>query len=111
MAELSLLRSAKFLVDDPDRKLFGFLHGVIISASGSCPDPRLKCPRRRADQQRGMTVRLVRITHRAGLLPVASMCGLRAAMTVNRVATRASPPYPRAICGSEKVLESWPAMR
>ena len=31
--------------------------------------------------------------------------------TVNRVATRASPPYPRAICGSEKVLESWPEMR
>jgi hypothetical protein len=58
-----------------------------------------------------MTVRLVKIAHRAELFPIASMCGLCAAMTVNRVATRASPAYPRAICGSEKVVESWPAMR
>jgi hypothetical protein len=36
------------------------------------------------------------------LFPVMSVCGLRAARTVNRVATLASPPYPRAIYGSEK---------
>jgi hypothetical protein len=45
------------------------------------------------------------------MFPVVSVCGLRAPMMVNRVATRASPPYPRAICGSEKVLESSPEMR
>jgi hypothetical protein len=45
------------------------------------------------------------------LFPVVSVCGLRAARTVNRVATMASPPYPRAICGSEKAFESWPEMR
>jgi hypothetical protein len=32
-------------------------------------------------------------------------------MTVNRVAIRASAPYPSAICGSEKVVESRPEMR
>ena len=45
------------------------------------------------------------------LFPVASVCGLRAPRTVNRVATRASTPYPKAICGSEKVFESSPEMR
>ena len=45
------------------------------------------------------------------LFPVASVCGLRAPRTVNRVAPRASTPYPKAICGSEKVLESLPEMR
>jgi hypothetical protein len=45
------------------------------------------------------------------LFSVVSVCGLRAAITVNRVAMSASEPYPRAICGSEKVLESCPAMR
>jgi hypothetical protein len=43
--------------------------------------------------------------------PVASVCGLRAPRTANRVATRASAPYPKAICGSEKVFESSPEMR
>src|ERR1700754_1447256 len=33
MAELSLLRCAKFLVDDLDRKVFGFLNGVPVSSS------------------------------------------------------------------------------
>lgn len=37
--------------------------------------------------------------------------GLRAARTVNTVATRARPPYPRVICGSEKALESSPPSR
>src|SRR3954449_3092203 len=32
------------------------------------------------------------------LLPVVSVCGLRAPTTVNRVATAASPPYPSVIC-------------
>src|SRR3954453_5838793 len=45
------------------------------------------------------------------LLPVASVCGLRAPRTVNRVAPRARTPYPMAICGSEKVLESLPETR
>src|SRR5690348_15096012 len=42
--------------------------------------------------------------------PVVSLCGLCAPRTVNRVATKASPPYPSAICGSENALESWPEM-
>src|SRR3954471_5107276 len=37
---------------------------------------------------------------------VVSVCGLRAATKVNKVARMTSPPYPRAICGSEKTLES-----
>ena len=45
------------------------------------------------------------------LFQVVSVCGVRAQRTVNRVAPRASTPYPKAICGSEKVFESSPEMR
>jgi len=45
------------------------------------------------------------------VFPIVSVCRLRAPRTVNRVATRASTAYPKAIWGNEKVLESWPEMR
>ena len=45
------------------------------------------------------------------LFPVASVRELGVLRTVNRVATRASTPYPKAICGSEKEFESSPEMR
>jgi hypothetical protein len=58
-----------------------------------------------------MRVRIVMMTHPCRLYAAVSERGSCAARTVNKVATTASPPYPKAICGSEKVFESSPEMR
>jgi hypothetical protein len=92
------------------------LDGSARPTSTRWPDPSSPpggprtAPPPASDTERGVRLTVVGSDHSSGRL-VVSMCGLRAAMTVNRVAMRANAPYANPICGIEKVSESWPEMR